>query len=139
MSSESENVAILRRAYNEWHACKAGSLDCWIAVTATNISLKSLADGAGEVEFTKQRNGKEAFLEYLRGLTADWEMISYTIDEFIAQGDRVVAVGQTSWRNKKTGKAFDTPKIDLWTMSDGRAVRFAEYYDTAKIFAAAAP
>jgi uncharacterized protein len=139
MSSESANVDILRRAYNEWHASKAGSVDSWVAIVAPSISLRSLADGAQEVAFTKPRNGKEAFLEYLRGLTTDWEMLSYTVSEFIAKDDRVVAVGQTSWRNKRTGKTFDTPKIDLWRMRDGKAVEFAEYYDTAKIFAAAQP
>jgi ketosteroid isomerase-like protein len=91
------------------------------------------------VAFTSARNGREAFLEYLRGLTNDWDMLSYKITEFIAEKDRVVAIGSTSWRNKKTGRIFDTPKVDVWRMQEGRVVDFAEFYDTAKVYAATQP
>ena len=41
-------------------------------------------------------------------------MKHYTVEEYIAQGDVVVARGSTAWTNKKTGKVADTPKIDFW-------------------------
>ena len=66
-------------------------------------------------------------------------MISYVVDEYIAQGERVVAVGSTSWTNKKTGKTASTPKVDIWRMRNGKAVEFMEYYDTANLIAAATP
>jgi hypothetical protein len=66
-------------------------------------------------------------------------MIFYRIDEFIAQGDRVVAIGSTSWRNKATGKVVLTPKADIWRMKNGKAVQFSEFYDTARLIAAAQP
>jgi ketosteroid isomerase-like protein len=31
----------------------------------------------------------------------------------------------------------DTPKIDFWRFRDGKVVEFYEYYDTARVFAAA--
>ena len=60
-------------------------------------------------------------------------MEHFTVDEFIAQGDRVVALGSTGWRDRKTGKSFDTPKVDIWRLKDGRAVEFMEFYDTAML------
>jgi ketosteroid isomerase-like protein len=83
--------------------------------------------------------GKSDFLSYIAGLTTDWEMIFYRIDEYLAQDDRVVAIGSTSWRNKRTGKIVLTPKVDIWRMKDGKAVQFSEFYDTAKLIAAAQP
>lgn len=61
----------------------------------------------------------------------------YTVDEFIAQGDRVVMVGRCGWRNKKSGATIDTPKVDILTIRDSRIVDFFELYDTAKVLAAA--
>jgi ketosteroid isomerase-like protein len=33
----------------------------------------------------------------------------------------------------------DSPKIDIWRFRDGKAVAFEEFYDTARVFAAATP
>jgi ketosteroid isomerase-like protein len=139
MSMESENVDILRRAYEAWERDKAADMECWACVLAEDARLKSLAAGAPDMAFTRDRQGKEEVLDYLKGLTDDWEMISYVIDEYIAQGDRVVAIGSTSWRNKKTAKVFSTPKIDIWRLKHGKVTEFSEFYDTAHVLAAAAP
>ena len=52
-------------------------------------------------------------------------------DRAVAQDDRVVAIGSTSWRNKLTGKVAATPKIDVWRMRDG------EWFEGTYIFQAA--
>ena len=139
MSTESDNVSILRRAYETWAREKAADMGCWACVLADDARLKSLAGGAPDLAFTRDRQGKDEVLDYLKGLTDDWEMISYAIDEYIAQGDRVVAIGSTSWRNKKTSKVFSTPKIDIWRLKDGQVTEFSEFYDTAHVLSAAAP
>jgi ketosteroid isomerase-like protein len=43
----------------------------------------------------------------------------------------------TAWRNKRTGKICEMPKADYWTFKNGKAVAIYEYYDTAKLIAAA--
>ncbi|MGH6923211.1 MAG: nuclear transport factor 2 family protein [Propylenella sp.] len=139
MSAESENVEILKNAYAEWGDKKAADLGCWTCLMADDIKMRSLASGARGAEFTQARSGKAQAIAYLEELTRDWKMNSYVVDEYIAQGDRVVAVGSTSWTNKKTGKTASTPKVDIWRMRNGQAVEFAEFYDTAALFAAAQP
>ncbi len=66
-------------------------------------------------------------------------MDHYTVDEYVAQGDRVVAIGRTGWRNRETGKAFDTPKVDVVRFRDGQIVEFFELYDTAMVLASSEP
>ncbi len=139
MSVETQNVEILRRAYEEWAATKAANVDCWTSILAEDARLSSLAEGAQAAPFTEPRSGRSEILEYFEGLTRDWEMVFYRIDEYVAQGERVVAIGSTSWRNKQTGKIVVTPKIDLWRMKGGKAVHFSEFYDTARLYAAAQP
>ena len=42
----------------------------------------------------------------------------------------MVWIGRCHWRNKHDGKELDTPKIDVWTFRNGKAVRFFEMFDS---------
>jgi len=64
-------------------------------------------------------------------------MLHYEVHQLVAQDDAVFARCSTSWRNKRTGKTFDTPKADFWRLRDGKIVEFYEYFDTAQVMAAA--
>ncbi len=133
------NVAIAPEAYRHWRESKGGSIDHWLSILSSEVDFRSLAQGQPEaVSFTQPRRGSGEVEKYLRELTANWEMIDYVVDDYVAQGDRVVAIGRTAWRNKTTGKAVNTPKVDVWRFSDdGKALEFFEYYDTALVISAA--
>ncbi len=137
MTTESDNVALLKEAYAQWSGQKGADCGCWIEIMADDISLGSIANGAPEMPFSASRSSKAQILDYLDELRRDWDMVSFDMNDFIAQGDRVVAIGQVAWRNKATGKVAETPKVDVWRFRDGRAVQFMEFYDTARAFAAA--
>jgi ketosteroid isomerase-like protein len=137
MGDEARNVEILREAYRRWHDSKGGSIDHWMGMVADDIQFGSLPEGAPPVTFAKRYTNRDALRGYFDGLLSDWEMIHYTVDQFVAQGDCVFMRGSTAWRNKRTGKAADTPKVDFWRFRDGKAVEFYEYFDTARVFAAA--
>jgi ketosteroid isomerase-like protein len=137
VSTETENVATLKKAYDGWAGEKASNLECWTSIMADDVEMRSLADGAPGVAFSQARHGIAEARKYLEELTRDWEMLSYEVEDYVAQGDRVVAIGSTTWRNKRTRKAVATPKVDVWRMRDGKIVEFTEYFDTAKVLAAA--
>lgn len=139
MSTEQTNTEILRTAYAKWHETKGGSVDHWLSLMSDKIDFRSLADGEGGLNFTKTVESRADMERYFSGLSADMEMIHYTIDQYVAQDDRVVVVGTTSWRVKATDKTFTTPKVDVVRFEDGKIVSFFEYYDTAKIIAATQP
>ena len=106
---------------------------------ADDVRCYSLAAGAPGAEFTAPISSKKDFERYFKGLLADWEMIHYTTDEFVAEGDRVAVLGSTAWRNRLTGRTVDTAKADFWTFRDGKVVEFHELYDTAALVAGAQP
>jgi uncharacterized protein len=135
--SEQENVEILRRGYALWNDTKANSVAHWLDLIADDVQWRSLADGATGMAFTRACNSKSDVQRYFAALAEEWAMDYYTVDEFIAQGDRVVMLGSCGWRNKKTGAKLDTPKVDVIRMRDSRIVEFFELYDTAKALAAA--
>jgi uncharacterized protein len=139
MGTPAQNVAALQHAYRQWHETRGKSVEVWLELVADDVVVRSLADGQHGVAFTAAASSKDGFRRYFAGLLADWEMNHYTTDQFIAEGDRVAMLGSTGWRNRQTGREFDTPKADFWTFRDGKAVTFTELYDTAAVRAAALP
>jgi ketosteroid isomerase-like protein len=137
MSNEAANVAILKDAYRQWHESKGGSVEQLLSICDPGIRWGSVPRGAAPLAFATQYESRDALQTYFGGLLSEWQMIRYTIDEYIAQGDAVFARGSCAWTNKKTGKVADTPKVDFWRFRDGKAVEFYEYFDTAHVAAAA--
>jgi uncharacterized protein len=139
MSQEETNVSLLKEAYKKWHDTKAGSAAHWLSLMTDDIQFRSLAAGAPRMEFTRTSTCKNDVKDYFTQLTSEWEMIRYDIDEYIAQGDRVVALGSCVYRNKKTGKILETPKADFHRFRDGKMCEFFEFYDTAQAISQATP
>jgi ketosteroid isomerase-like protein len=136
MSDEANNVAILTEAYRRWHDTRGGSADHWMSICAEQMKFGSLAQGAPHAAYLTAYQRRDELGQYFAGLTRDWEMIEYRVDQFVAQGDRVVMLGHCSYRAKRSGKVVATPKVDSWRFANGKAVEFYEYYDTAQVQAA---
>ncbi len=138
MSSTTENIETLKRCYTRWHDTKGGSVGDWMDILADEIDFRSLAMGRTETSaFTVPRSSKADVEGYFEGLLGQWSMIHYTVDDYVADGDKVCVIGSTAWTNKATGKTVDTPKVDVWRFKDGKAVGFFEFYDTAALMEAA--
>lgn len=132
-----ENVLYrLRAAYAAWHGLRGQDIETWIDLCAEDIAFGSLLRGHPGVEFTAPQRGKDGVRKYLSGLLADWEMLHFHTDKFIAAGDRVVMLGECAFRHRRTGKRVVTPKADVWRFRGGKAVEFFEFYDTAQVMAA---
>lgn len=134
-----ELMTKLRAAYREWNDTRGASAATWVALMADDIEMRSVADGAPGMEFSAPRKGKATVYHYFTALAADWEMIHYTPEVFLADGDRVAVFGRCAFKNRKTGKTAETAVANLWRFRDGLAVEYFELYDTAKAFAAATP
>ena len=135
MSEQDRNVALMHEAWGRWESTKGADLSIWDDYMAEDFKLFSLSDGSAEVPFTVARNGLQELKEYLEGLTNAFAMDHWKIVETIAQGDRVVGIGTTGWKNKATGKAFVTPIVIVTRWRDGRICEYSEYYDTARVAA----
>jgi uncharacterized protein len=132
------NKEILAEAYRRWDETKGGSVSHWMSIVAEDITFGSLAEGSSAATFTAALKGRNQLNRYFDGMLSSWSMLHYTVGFMIAEGDRVAVICSTAWRNKATTKVFDTPKVDVWRFRESRAIEFYEYYDTAKLAAAAA-
>jgi len=139
MAEAQTDLANLKAAIRAWNDTKGGSIDTWLDLMADRIDWRSLADGVQAVPWTETRKTKAEVRGYLDGLTAAFAMDHYTVEQYVCDGDTIVAIGTTAWHCKATSKRIDTPIVTVWRFEDGKVVSFFEYYDTARLVEAATP
>ena len=84
-------------------------------------------------------HGPQAVLDnLLLPIARDWDGFSATAADFVAQGGRVVALGQYTGTYKRTGRSMAAAFAHVWTVRDGKIVSFVQYTDTAKVLEAGA-
>jgi ketosteroid isomerase-like protein len=66
-------------------------------------------------------------------LMADWDGFSVTANELIDGGDTVVSLGRYAGTYKGTGKPMSSAFAHVWTLRNGKAVRFRQYVDSALV------
>jgi uncharacterized protein len=54
-------------------------------------------------------------------------------EQFVADGDTVVALGNYSWKHKNSGEPAVVKMVHVWTMNDGKPVAFQQHVDTVKV------
>lgn len=133
------NVDKLRHAYQAWQDARGNSSAMWFEILAPDVVLRSVARGEPAMKFSATRRGFAEVERYFAELAEQWEMLEYHVDEYIAEGDRVVALGHCAWRFRATGKTAESPLAHIWRFRDGLVVDYFEFYDTATAFTAAIP
>lgn len=83
------------------------------------------------VPFSGKFDGKQGIAEFFSKLDATTQMLRFELREFIAEGDKVVVLGDAAWQVKATGRRFDTPWVRVFTLRDGKFSRFEALTDTA--------
>ena len=58
------------------------------------------------------------------------------VDEYMEAGEQVIAIGHTRGRVRASGKEFSVRFVHVWSLKDGRVVRYEPYIDTAKMLEA---
>ena len=54
-------------------------------------------------------------------------------DQFVAEGDTVVALGTYSWKHKSTGAPAQVKMVHVWTVADGKLATFQQHVDTVRV------
>lgn len=63
-------------------------------------------------------------------LGTEWNSFQANPDEFLESGDRVVALGHYEGTYKTTSKGMRVPFAHVWTLRNGKVVKFVQYTDT---------
>jgi len=54
-------------------------------------------------------------------------------EQFVAEGDTVVALGHYTWKQKSSGEPAVVKLVHVWTMDGGKAVAFQQHVDTLRV------
>lgn len=132
-------MELLNRGYELWAQSRGRSIEDWVAIAHPDFEVRSLADGHPEGHFGAVPAGHDGLRKYLTELVLHWIMEDFVIQQYVADGDNVVAVARTAWRNRATNKQVSTVLVDVWTFRDGQAVSLLELFDTAAMIQATLP
>jgi ketosteroid isomerase-like protein len=130
MSETPSNAERIRAAYENWEQSRGSDPEPFFALVGEDFTMASVLDPPDLHELACDHCGLDRVRDYFAALDADWEMIDFPTGQIVEQGDTVVWIGNCTWRNRRTGSVAATPKVDIWTFRDGRAVRMFEMFDT---------
>jgi ketosteroid isomerase-like protein len=130
MTAAPSNGALVRAAYEHWEKTLGADPEPFFVLVAEDFTMASVLDPPDLHELARDHYGLDRVREYFAALQADWEMIDFPTEQVVEQDDTVVWIGRCTWRHRHTGRLAATPKVDIWTFRDGRAVRMLEMFDT---------
>jgi ketosteroid isomerase-like protein len=112
-----ENVEIVRRLIEAWNSNEQdrviGILDPGVVFDATRRLVNP-----------KTYTGVQGMRLMFAERDEVWEEFRMEPDEVLDAGDRVVAVGRWVGKGKGSGVEVQQPVADVFTLHDGRVVRF---------------
>jgi ketosteroid isomerase-like protein len=80
--------------------------------------------------------GKDAVAGFFGTLAQSTDFQAFEPREFIAQGDKVVALIHSEATARSTGRKFVDHEAHVWTFRDGKVAHFQVFQDTAALVAA---
>ncbi len=122
-----ENKEIIENAYKFF---ASGDVPALLASFDENIEWTE-AEG---FPYGGTYTGADAILENVfMKLGTEWEKFSAVPEEFLDAGEKIVALGNYSGKYNATGKSMSVPFAHVWTLRDGKIVKFVQYTDTLKV------
>jgi uncharacterized protein len=83
------------------------------------------------ISFSGPRRGRDQVAEFFSTLAREQDALRFEPREFIAGDDKVVALGSYEWKVKATGRTWQSDFAHVFTVRDGKIVRFHEFTDSA--------
>jgi uncharacterized protein len=130
---EAENTKVVQDAYA---AFGRGDIPTLLGYMTDDIHWRPVIGTAKHVPFSGERRGKAAVAEFFKQVSASEDFQQFEPREFVAQGDKVVALGHYRAVTKATGKTFDSDFVMVFTLRGGKVAAFQEFTDSAGINAA---
>jgi len=130
--TEQENLQSVIQGYQQFGQ---GDMEAVLSNFADDAEL--IYPGSKEsIPHAGRHRGKEQIGKYftLTDELMTFERLEPT--DFIAQGDKVIVLGAASIRIKKTGKLIETDFAHVFTVRDGKTVKYQVFDDSAQIAAA---
>jgi uncharacterized protein len=129
---EAENTQVVREAYA---AFGRADIQGVLNTLHDDILWKPITGAGPHVPTAGERWGKPSVEEFFRILAESTTFDQFEPREFVAQNDKVVALGHYRATTKRGGR-FESDWTMVFTLRAGKIARFQEFTDSAAINAA---
>ena len=129
---ETQNTRIVQDAYA---AFERGDIQALLNNFADDIVWQGVYGAGPQVPTAGERRGKAAVAQFFRQVADNVHFSRFEPKEFIATGDKVVALGHYTAKTP-AGKGFDSDFAMVFTLRDGKVTHFQEFCDSTAINAA---
>lgn len=121
-----QNKQMVLRGYQLF---QAGDINGLLQLFADDIEW--IGSPAEFVAFSGDYHGKQEVAQFFADMDKAQETEQFEPRDAIAEGDKVVVTGYGKWRTRTTGQSYESPWVHVFTIRDGKIVRFQQYNDTA--------
>jgi ketosteroid isomerase-like protein len=129
--SEQANAEIVKQVYANF---KTGNIDSPLSLLSPEVEW--VVPEIPNAPIGGKRRGREGVRQFFKLLLEELDFKQFELADFIAQGSKVVVLGNSSVIVKATGRKFDDEFVHVYTLGGGSIIKFHEYLDTAGAAAA---
>jgi uncharacterized protein len=119
------NISIVQKAYADFGA---GNIEALVGAMSEDVEWTEPPGGVSP--FAGKHVGRKALTTFFQNMAAQLQPLEFEPQEFIAHDDRVIVLGRYKFVAKRTGKAWETDWVMIWTVSGGQIRKFQIYKDT---------
>jgi ketosteroid isomerase-like protein len=101
--NEQENINLVKQSYERF---LKGDIAGVIQMATDDVEWET--PGPSDIPTSGKYKGAEQLRQFFSKLTNTFEPVSFAPQEFIAQNDRVVALGEYTWRVKSNSRTFSS-------------------------------
>lgn len=123
MSTPTKIVQTMYQAYGE------GDMSALKNTLADNITW--IYHGTKEIEHAGKYQGKDGVEKFFNNVNAHIEYLDFQPNQFIAEDDKVVVLGNEKQKIKRNGEILEQEWIQIYTVLNGLIIRMEEFSNTS--------
>jgi uncharacterized protein len=128
--SADRNTQVVKDAYS---AFLRGDVDGILNALTDDVEWEGVKGTEGTLPQAGLRRGKAEVARFFQEVATTTEFERFEPQEFVAQGDTVVAIGVYSGVAKANGQRARSDWAMVFNMRDGKVARFREFCDSAAL------
>jgi ketosteroid isomerase-like protein len=125
-----QNIEVVQRGYQ---AFGRGDIEGLLALLDESIEWRT--PGPADFPTAGTRRGRQQVAGFFRALDEVFEIQRFEPRTFVADGERVIVMGESTSRLKATGKTFEERWVHTFTVQNGMIAGFEEYMDMTEAVA----
>ena len=126
--NKQDNTTLIRNIYAAF-----GAGDVKTILESVSDDAKWINHGPPAIPYAGSRSGKMQIKEFFQAIADSTTGGKVIPEQFIKEGDTVVATGRYQATVRNTGAEIDTPIAHLFTVRGGKVVRWEGFSDSARV------